>query len=254
MPRRSRKDTAEVRRQYTRSQQAEKQFARKLRALARRIGELTREMFDSADPVGSSLRLRNLLHNYGQTLRPWAQQAAKKMVLDVTRKDDVFWAQRSREMGRALKEEIATAPTGFALRERVLESAAYVTSLPLEAAQRVERLAIQMLTDSSRTGELVQEILRTSHVTKSRAQLIARTEVARTASLLTEIRSKHVGATHFIWRAVMDVDTRDLHRELNGKVFSWDDLPVIGSNGERGGPGSIYNCRCVAEILLTDED
>lgn len=249
-----RRDTLEVRRQYQRSRKAEVQFARKLRQLARRIGELTQQMYDPADPVGSSARLRNLLFKYGQTLQPWAKEQARRMVIDVTRRDTQFWAKRAQEMGRNLQEEIDRAPTGVALRERTQEAAAYITSLPLEAAQRVERLTVEMLTDSSRTRELVSSIMRTGHVTKSRANLIARTEVARTASILTEVRSRHVGSTHYIWRTAGDNDVRELHRHLNGTVHAWDDPPVTGSNGERSAPGGIYNCRCYAESILTDED
>lgn len=210
-------------------------------------------MFDDADPVGSAARLKNLLFKYGQTLQPWAREQARRMILDVTRRDDVFWADRTKEMGRALKDEIRSAPIGQALRARTQEAAAYITSLPLEAAQRVEQLTVQMLTDSSRAAELAQAIRRTGHVTKGRANTIARTEVARTASLLTQVRAQHVGATHYIWRTVGDSVVRDLHRELNGKVFSWDEPPVAGSNGERAHAGSIYNCRCYAEPILTDE-
>ena len=184
-----RRDTALVRKQYQRSRRAEAQFARSLRQLARRIGELTTQMFDHADPVGSSARLKNLLFKYGQTLQPWAKEQARRMVIDVTRRDDTFWAERSKEMGRALKDEIENAPIGVALRERTLEAASYITSLPLEAAQRVEKLTVQMLTDSSRTKELIADIMRTGHVTKSRATLIARTEVSRTAGLLTQVRA-----------------------------------------------------------------
>jgi SPP1 gp7 family putative phage head morphogenesis protein len=249
-----RRDTLAVRRQYQRSRLAEKQFARQLRALARRIGELTHSMFDPADPVGSSSRLSTLLHNYGRTLQPWAKVQAQKMVLDVTRKDDVFWAQRTKAMGNELRYEIRNAPTGIALRERSLEAAAYITSLPLEAAERIRALTVRMLTDSSRAHEAVAGIMRSGHVSKGRAQLIARTEVARTAGLLTEVRAKHVGSTHYIWRTAGDSDVRELHKHLNGQVFSWDEPPVTGSNGERSSPGGIYNCRCWAEVILTDED
>jgi len=248
-----RRDTAEVRRIYLRSRRAEAQFARKLRQLARRIGELAHGMYDADDPIGSSQRLQSLLRNYGQTLRPWAREQARRMVVDVMRRDEVFWAERTKQMGRALKEEIQNAPTGVMFRERTQEAASYITSLPLEAAQRIEQLTVKMITNSARAGELSQDILRTGHVTKSRADLIARTEVARTASTLTEVRARHVGSTHYTWRTVGDIDVRDLHRHLNGNVFAWDDPPVTGSNGERSAPGGIYNCRCYAEPHIPDE-
>ena len=248
-----RKDSAIVRRQYQRSRRAEAQFARSLRQLARRIGELTTQMFDHADPVGSSARLKNLLFKYGQTLQPWAKEQARRMVIDVTRRDDTFWAERSKEMGRALKDEIENAPIGVALRERTLEAASYITSLPLEAAQRVEKLTVQMLTDSSRTKELIADIMRTGHVTKSRATLIARTEVSRTAGLLTQVRAEHVQSEGYFWRTAGDIDVREEHRELNGKFIKWSEPPVAGPKNMRYHAGQGPNCRCFAEVVIPEE-
>jgi SPP1 gp7 family putative phage head morphogenesis protein len=252
MPRPKRKDSAQLRKTWLRSRRAEQQFGRALRSLARRCGELTRQMFDAKDPVGSSARIKTLLANYAQTLRPWAKTVARNMVLDVQRRDETFWADQSKLMSRNLREEIKNAPTGIALRERTLEAAALITSLPLEAAQRIEKLTVEMLTDSSRTSVLAREILRTGKVTKSRADLIARTEVSRTASLLVQVRAEEVGSDGYIWRTSNDIDVRKDHKKLNGKFIRWDAPPVAGPNGMRYAPGGGPNCRCWAEIIIPD--
>lgn len=210
-------------------------------------------MFDRDDVLGSSARLRTLLRNYANTIRPWAQETAKRMVLDVQRRDDTFWAERSKEMARALSDEIRTAPTGVALRERTQEAAALIMSLPLEAAQRIEKFTIRAMTDASRASEVAKEILRTGHVTKSRANLIARTETARTASLLVQVRAEHIGAEGYIWRTSNDIDVRKEHRRLAGRFVRWDDPPVAGTNGMRYHAGQGPNCRCYAEIVIPDE-
>lgn len=249
-----RRDTAALRRTWLRSRRAEVQFGRKLRSLARRCGELTQQMFDPDDFLGSTTRIRILLRNYATTLRPWAQAVAKSMVLDVKRRDEAFWAEQAKSMARNLKAEIANAPIGLTLRERTQEAAAYITSLPLEAAQRVEQLAVEALTNSSRASELAKKILATGEVTKSRANLIARTEVSRTAGILVQTRAQSVGSEGFVWRTAGDIDVRERHRKLAGKYFRWDSLPVAGENGERAAPGGIYNCRCYAEIVLPGEE
>ena len=213
-----------------------------------------KNVYDEKDPVGSSLKLRRLLDKYAQTIRPWADETAKKMVLDVTRRDEKFWAEQSRNMAGALREEIKSTPIGAVLRQRTREAAALITSLPLEAAQRVERLAVRQLSGGARAGELAREIMRTGHVTESRANLIARTETSRTASLLQQTRAEYVGSEGYIWRTAGDADVREVHRRLAGKFFRWDSPPVAGENGERSHPGGIYNCRCWAEIVLPGEE
>lgn len=252
MPRRKKHDAADLRKTWLRSRQAEAQFARNLRSLARRCGELTQQIFDPNEFIASSAQLRTLLHNYAITLRPWAKTVARRMVLDVKRRDETFWANQSKALARNLQEEIRNAPIGLILQERMQEAAALITSLPLEAARRIEHFTLEALTDSSRAAVVAQEIMRTGHVTKSRAMLIARTETSRTAGLLVRTRAEHVGATHYIWETSHDIDVRKEHRELQGKVFSFANPPVAGPNNMKYHPGEGPNCRCWARIIFDE--
>lgn len=250
MPRR---DTAAMRKRWQRIQRAELQFARALRRIAARCGALTRGTFDPNRPMGSSAQARRALENYGQTLQQWARTTASRMVLDVARRDEKFWFDQSKEIGKNLREEIRKAPTGIAVRERTAEAAALITSLPLEAAQRIERYAVEYMTRGIRASELAKRVMATGEVTKSRANTIARTETSRAAGLLQEVRAQSVGSPGYIWRTAQDADVRDRHRRLEGKYFTWDRPPVTGENGERSAPGGIYNCRCWAEVVLPGE-
>jgi SPP1 gp7 family putative phage head morphogenesis protein len=175
------------------------------------------------------------------------------MVADVARRDEKFWFDKSREMGNLLKTDFARGPLGVAARERVYEAASLISSLPLEAAQRVEKYSIEFMTRGIRANEFAKRIMNTGEVTKSRANLIARTETSRTAGILQQVRAESVGSEGYIWRTSMDIDVRDRHRKLEGKFFRWDDPPVTGENGERSHPGGIYNCRCWAEVVLPGE-
>lgn len=250
MPRR---DTVAARRKWQRIQRAEVQFARALRRVAARCGTLARANFDPARPMGSSAKVRRELENYGQGLQQWAKATASRMVQDVSRRDEKFWFDQAKLIGKNLREEIKSTPVGIALRERTYESAALISSLPLEAAQRVEQLSVQYMTRGIRAGQLAKDIMRTGQVTESRANTIARTETSRTAGILQEVRAKSVGSEGYIWRTAEDIDVRDRHRRLEGKFFRWDAPPITGENGERSHPGGIYNCRCWAEVILPGE-
>jgi SPP1 gp7 family putative phage head morphogenesis protein len=47
------------------------------------------------------------------------------------------------------------------------------------------------------------------------------------------------------WSGVMDRRERKSHRELEGKIISWDNPPDVG-NGRKCHPGQDYQCRCCA--------
>jgi SPP1 gp7 family putative phage head morphogenesis protein len=249
----NRKDSAAQRKRWQRAQRAELQFARALRKVAARCGALTRGTFDPTKPMGSSAKARRALENYGQTLQQWAKATAARMVADVSRRDEKFWYEQSKLVGKLLKAEIKNAPTGIAVRERTAEAAALITSLPLEAAQRIEKYAVEYMTQGIRASELAKRVMATGEVTKARANLIARTETSRTAGLLQEVRAKSVGSDGYVWTSSQDWDVRDRHKELDGKFFRWDAPPIAGERGERYHPGAGPNCRCFAFVILPGE-
>ena len=134
------------------------------------------------------------------------------------------------------------------------EQVTLITSLPTKAAERVHNLTIEALSNSTRASEVAKEILATGNVTESRANLIARTEVARTASLITESRAVHIGSEGYFWRTAGDSDVRHEHRLLSGKYIKWNDPPVASADGTRAHAGQIYNCRCWPEPVLPEPE
>lgn len=48
----------------------------------------------------------------------------------------------------------------------------------------------------------------------------------------------------YIWRSQKDGKVRSMHRQLDGRIFRWDETPPGGHH-----PGEAPNCRCVAESI-----
>lgn len=186
-------------------------------------------------------------------LKGWATQTASNMLMDVALRDEQAWQMMARELSRGLREEIRSAPTGQVMQQLLAEQVSLIQSIPLDAAQRVHRLTLEGLEDSARAKEIAAEIMRSEEVSQSKAVLIARTEVARTASTLTQARAEHIGSDSYIWRTSGDSTVRTDHKVLNGKIFQWNNPPVADErSGARAHPGCIYNCRCWAEVLVPD--
>ncbi len=235
---------------FARSRKVESEYAAKLKQVARQIGEIVKGF--APGTLEDFFQLRLALTRYTELLTPWARKMASRIVEEISRKDASAWIEHGRSMGRELAKEIQQAPTGEVMRKMMGEQVELITSLPRDAAERVHKLTLEGIAGGGRAEAIAEEIERTGHVTRSRAMLIARTETARTASLLTQARAQYVGSTHYVWRSAEDADVRPLHRKLNGKVFAWDDPPVSGESGERSIPGAIYNCRCYPEPIVPD--
>lgn len=227
----------------------ERHYIRQLRKIARHVGDII-HAFPTDDPSVEPL-IRRTLEGYGETITGWATHTAQKMLDDVSRQDEDAWRERSRDMALWLRDEIRNAPTGQLMRELLDDQVRLIKSIPLDAAQRVHRLTLEGVQNASRAKEIAAEIKRSNDVAASRATLIARTEVARTSSKLTEARAIHIGSDGYIWRTSGDSDVRDSHRKMNGKFVRWDTPPTL-TDGTTTHAGQIYNCRCYCEPVIPD--
>lgn len=243
------KDAPSRRLAFERVRKASVQYAINLRKIATHIGHMV-QGFDPNDPVDVG-NLRMLLFRYAEALKPWAAKAAEKMLMEVGRRDSEAWTRYAREMGRSIQAELAGAQTGLVMRESMARQVDLITSLPLDAAKRVHELAIGALGSGDRPSEIAKKIMETGDVTKSRATLIARTEVSRAASEFTQARATSVGSTHYIWRGVRDRRERDSHWAMEGRVCEWANPPEV-EPGKRYHAGRYFNCRCYPEPVIPE--
>ena len=153
-------------------------------------------------------------------------------------------------IGNAYSDEILHADTGAAMRGLLAEQVTLIKSIPLDAAKRVHELTLQGIEDATRANEIAKEIQRSGEVATSRAQLIARTEVSRTAATLTEARAKATGSEGYIWRDSGDKTTRHSHHLMNGKYVRWDSPPTLDKL--TGHAGCLPNCRCWPDPVIPE--
>lgn len=233
---------------------AERVYAQQLERVGAHVGELIGG-FTAAD-LSMVPALQSLLERYAQALTPWAERTAGRMLAEVNARDIDTWRALGRAISGQLRRDLTTAPVGGVMKRLLGEQVTLIRSLPLEAAKRVHELTLKGLESSTRAREVAQEIARSGDVTQSRATLIARTEVARTASVLTQTRAQYVGSTHYVWRTSRDGAVRPGHRDMEGKACEWAHPPAVNESGRvmHFHPGQIWNCRCWPEPILIDDE
>jgi len=103
-----------------------------------------------------------------------------------------------------------------------------------------------LILENGYRSEVLQEYLTKSfNVNKAKAKFLARQESSLLMTSYTEARYQSEGIKKFIWSSSGDSRVRPEHKLLNGKEFSFNDLPIIDSKtGERGLPGQAFGCRC----------
>lgn len=108
------------------------------------------------------------------------------------------------------------------------------------------RRKIQELVLKGYRTDKVQEFLEKEYgIMARKAKFLAQNETNIMLSEYKKVTYKEMGFDKFIWRTITDGRERELHKALNGTVWSYDNPPVIDERtGNRGLPGQTYNCRC----------
>lgn len=84
-------------------------------------------------------------------------------------------------------------------------------------------------------------------VSKHKAKFLAKQELSLLTSKYKEAKYTEAGILKYKWSTSQDARVRQDHKDLNGKVFSFDDPPIENRDtGARANPGEPFGCRCVA--------
>ncbi len=193
-----------------------------------------------------------------QWLEAYAKQAAERMVTGLLSLNSRSWREAARESGQGLRLHAALSremlgPSGERVRALVRENAALIKSLPLKVARQVTAEAQRAQEGGKRAEALTGRI---RGVSRARAMLIARTEVSKASTALTQARAEELDLPWYVWRSSEDQRVRPSHRKMDGVLIQWTNPPSPERLiGEKKAPppynaGNIWMCRCYAEPLL----
>lgn len=86
-------------------------------------------------------------------------------------------------------------------------------------------------------------------VSVNKARFLARQETSLLMVKFKQSRYQSVGANEYKWSCVNGSPkhpVRPMHKRLDGKIFSWNNPPIVDEHGNRKNPGQDYGCRCDA--------
>ena len=233
------------------SKALETEFRRRLRQVAREIKRITTT---GGDPFKVSSQIVRQLRQYTELIGPWALAVAENIVLKANRINLREWNILAKRLHRGLASEYASGSRIAVRVEDLTTSAAkLITSLPYDAALQVEAKVEHSLVDGTRADELRDFIDERGDVAWSRADLIARTEVSRQSSVLTQARAEDNGSIGYIWHTAEDGRVRPSHAALDGVFIRWDRPPLVDDH-YYAHAGQIFNCRCWPEPVFDLEE
>lgn len=172
----------------------------------------------------------------------------------------VLKSHRPNDFYKYLMENTAGQIQGL-LTAKSLENATLIKNIPSLFAQKATEFAVSEYLKGNRTSAIREKVLEMyEDITEVEAQRIARTEVSKASSQLTQIRSKAVGINWYVWRTSKDARVRHSHDIMEGVLVNFNNPPnpekLAGEKYEYGvyNAGEIFNCRCYPEPVVDFDD
>ena len=194
-------------------------------------------------------------------LKVWGMAKASEMLAVITLKASEIGDWNTKQFKQSIKTVVGVDPISKNQGYQTLiqswskENSRLITSIQSNLLDDVAGVTQRGMSSGQSIKTVTEEIKSRYGVTKSRAKLIARTEVAKLNSNLSKYRNEELGIKTYFWATSNDERVRDSHRALNGKLCKWDDDSVYSDNNGKswkkrtgkmfvGHPGQDFQCRC----------
>jgi SPP1 gp7 family putative phage head morphogenesis protein len=227
------------------------------------IEQINKALRKRVKEVKTLQQLIDSFHRFSdsETFKKFTQELAFNMVRTVAAQNYKTWREAARASGRSaeiyrlLNAEFGHNPK---LQAIVSSNAELIRSIPKRNAETISKQAARYAIEGRRADALLKEYQDDLDTLPGyQARTIARTEIAKTQSAITQIRAQELGVDWFVWESSQDQRTRESHKHMQGVICRYSDLPSPEAlNGEkeigRYGPGEIFNCRCFAAPIVDE--
>jgi SPP1 gp7 family putative phage head morphogenesis protein len=198
----------------------------------------------------ANLLLGALEKKFKALFRDAAKKVAPEFVgrVDTDSAKSLYSSIKQMSGGLSLKTSVETQVTRDVLKLAVSENVDLIKSVGDQYLNKIKRSVYKSITSGDGLQTILKTINKTGEVTQRRAELIARDQTSKVYSQVNKVRMEKIGLKKFEWmHSGGGAHPREDHIKLDGKVFSFSNLPVIDSRtGGRGVPGQAINCRCRA--------
>lgn len=160
--------------------------------------------------------------------------------------------QLARQLTAALGTEVLTDEQHIpqVLEYFTHENATLIGSIPEELHQEIAKLTARAFTKRMNPDTFASLLEDRFKVAESKARFIARDQLGKLWGQVNAIRQRSVGVDQFRWRDCGLPNVRPKHRKASGQIYSYENPPKVGRDGEQLLPGEDYGCRCNAEPIL----
>ena len=151
----------------------------------------------------------------------------------------------------SIKTNFITAGLKEIVKASVAENVQLIKSIPKKYLAEVQGAVMRSITTGQGIADLKSDIQEIGGKTARKAELMALDQTRKAYNSINHSRMISLGFKKFEWlHSGGGQHPREEHIEMNGNIYSFDNLPVIDKKtGERGIPGQAINCRCTMRVV-----
>ena len=211
-----------------------------------------------ASPVSQSRIILNaLMSKYEKLFNTLSKSIVDKMISGVMRNSGAT-LKMSLE-GYVNPLEIDRTATNARLKEIIQasseEAANLIKRIPEKYLGEVQGQVMRSITSGKGLNELVPYLTEKYKGDARWAKHVALDQTRKVNANVNRVRLEQCGVEKFKWVHMMSAHPRKDHIELSGKIFRFDDLPVIDKRtGQKGYVAELPFCKCVAVPVFFDNE
>lgn len=190
-----------------------------------------------------------------------AQPTAEKMAARADKDSGVKLGASLREMSGMMTlkvKDVFNDRLRDVVTATVAENVGLIRRVPEKYLDNIQGAVMRSIQSGRGLADLRPELDKYGVQTKNWAKNVSLDQTRKAFMAINSERMQALGVKKFKWvHSQGSNHPREYHRKvLNGKIFSFDDLPYLdGPNkGERGLPGQAPFCRCVMRPVFEFDD
>ncbi len=231
--------------------------------------EFYEQQKQSAQDASIASQAKILTNKLSDKFRGLFEKKGKKIAEKMVNNSDKISATNLSSSLKKLSGDV-TLKTNFstpALKEMsqaaVTENVGLITSIADKYLSDVNGAVMRSITTGNGLKDLIPALNQYKGISERRATNIALDQTRKVYNMVNKGRMEKVGVKKFEWiHSGGGSEPRKSHQAMDGKIYSFDRLPVInkeevdrGKAAVRGIPGQAINCGCtMAPVLEFDEE
>lgn len=214
------------------------------------------EFFTQDASIASQARIltNKLMDVFNQLFTDRAKPLAKKMARNANKLSaiNLKTSLKTLSKGLTLKTDFITPALTTITKAVVAENVALIKSISEYYLSSVQKTVLRSITTGNGLKDLMPALTKFKGITERKAENIALDQTRKAYNAINAERMRTIGVRKFEWlHSGGGQKPRQDHIEMNGNIYSFDDLPVIDKKtGERGIPGQAINCGCTMRPII----